>query len=320
MRTLDDVGFYTMTEKRVATSTCYTPVYRAEFIITDLCNFKCPYCRGIDCGGYLKYRDFAEQLGYVGVGTRGLKNIRFSGGEPTLHSDLGRFVELAKKHHCEHIAISTNGSADREVYNALLEAGVNDFSISLDACCSSFGEKMCGGIPGAWEKVIDNIKYLSKKTYVTLGMVFDDSTIETMPETVQFGHDLGVADIRVISSAQSDLTLSGLKSIDWNLLKDHPILKYRVMNTVEGRHVRGLTKMDSDKCPLVMDDVMICNGHHYACPIHMREHGEPIGKVGPGMWNEREIWWLKHNTQKDPICKHNCIECCVDFNNRWELY
>ena len=31
------------------------------------------------------------------------------------------------------------------MYDGLLAAGVNDFSVSLDACCASIGDRMTGG-------------------------------------------------------------------------------------------------------------------------------------------------------------------------------
>ena len=60
----------------------------------------------------------------------------------------------------KHIAISTNGYSDIQLYKELISLGVNDFSISLDACCSSVGDMMAGNIKGSWNKVIKNIKEL----------------------------------------------------------------------------------------------------------------------------------------------------------------
>ncbi len=314
MRKLEDIGFYTLDDRRAKTASVDTKVHRAEILITDKCNFKCPYCRGSDCGE-LSLGEMKKI--YDILMKRGVKNIRFSGGEPTLNKDLIPMVDYARYFGCERIAISTNGSADLGKYSQLMMYGVNDFSISLDACCSQFGEKMMGGIPGMWDKVVQNIRDLSKHTYVTVGCVFTPETISTMSEVVQFAHELGVADIRVISSAQSNETLSALRSIDWNLLKYYPILRYRVMNTVDGRHVRGLEIGDPVHCPLVLDDVAIARSMHYPCIIYMREKGDPIGKVGPGMWKERERWAKEHDCQSDPICKGNCLDVCIDYNKRF---
>ena len=44
---LDDIGFYTLTEDRVLQLGPRSPMWRTELIVTDRCNFKCPYCRGL---------------------------------------------------------------------------------------------------------------------------------------------------------------------------------------------------------------------------------------------------------------------------------
>ena len=168
---LEEIGFYTLSDKRVmnvAKNGVNTPLSRCELILTDKCNFKCPYCRKLrsDIQGTIPHENAKFIVdGWV---SHGLKNVRFSGGEPTLYKHLPSLVNLAKNGGTEHIAVSTNGSANPIVYEKLLRNGVNDFSISLDACCTSFGEKMSGGIKGSWEKVVNTIKTFSNKIYVLI--------------------------------------------------------------------------------------------------------------------------------------------------------
>jgi MoaA/NifB/PqqE/SkfB family radical SAM enzyme len=217
----------------------------------------------------------------------------------------------------EHIAISTNGSFSIEKYEELIHCGFNDFSISLDACCAATGDKMAGGIRGAWAKVVENIAAISKKTYVTVGIVLTDDNVEEMVETVEFAHGLGVADIRIISSAQSNAFLAAAALIPDVVLDAHPILKYRVNNIAAGRHVRGLCDGDSSRCGLVIDDIAAVGGYHFPCIIYLREGGKPIGKVGPEMRQERLEWFKKHCSYCDPICKKNCLDVCIDYNNKF---
>ena len=44
---LEEIGFYTLTDERAKQASITSPLWRAELIITDRCNFKCPYCRGL---------------------------------------------------------------------------------------------------------------------------------------------------------------------------------------------------------------------------------------------------------------------------------
>lgn len=311
---LEDIGFYTLSDARAKNASIDTPLWRCEVILTDRCNFKCPYCRGSDCTD-LPFGDAMELLRLWT--NEGLKNVRFSGGEPTLYHELPALVKYCSLMDVEHIAISTNGSSSKEKYLQLIAAGVNDFSISLDACCAEVGDEMSGGVKGSWEKVIENIKFLSKLTYVTVGMVFDEKNVHDCINSVLFADSLGVSDIRVIPSAQYNVALGILKDLPEKVLNKYPILKYRIDNLNNGdRPVRGLSIDDSHKCNLAIDDMAVMGMKHYPCIIHLREGGKPIGKVGPNMRQERKDWIESHNSYNDPICKKNCLDVCIHYNNR----
>jgi molybdenum cofactor biosynthesis enzyme MoaA len=315
MPSLDNIGFYTLTDDRLHP---HSNLERCEMIVTSFCNFQCPYCRGVesysrDCKGNLDYdtamfvlRDWMSH---------GLKNIRFSGGEPTLYPHIRSLVYMARKGGVRRIAISSNGSMPRTVYEGLLEAGVNDFSISLDACCAEKADLMSGRT-NVFQPVVDNIRWLASQTYTTVGIVLTKDTEDTVVDVVKFAHGLGVADIRIITAAQYNGALSKLEDIPQDILDAHPILKYRVNNLLSGRNVRGIASSDSNRCYLVKDDSVVAGNWHFPCVIHMREGGEPIGRVSENMQAEREVWSLTHNTHDDPICKGNCLDCLVDYNNR----
>lgn len=314
---LDDIGFYTLTDARVEQLSASSPMWRCEILLTDRCNFKCPYCRGFgnfacNCDGDLPVQKAVEYIGYWIKD--GLKNIRFSGGEPTLYDGLLDLVAYCKWNKVERIAVSTNGSADRELYDRLIDAGVNDFSISLDACCAQFGEKMAG-VNGQWERVVDNIKHVSEQTYVTVGMVVLPITLSTLADNIVFASSLGVDDIRIISAAQWGQVLDGLQDVPSDIIDKHPILKYRIQHYANGRNVRGITPSDSRACSLVIDDSVIAGDWHFPCVIYLREGGQPIGGVGHQMRAERIAWMENHDTHEDAICSENCLDVCIDYNN-----
>ncbi|GAI47555.1 unnamed protein product, partial [marine sediment metagenome] len=114
MKKLEEIGFYTLSDKRAKESSATSPMWRCEMILTEKCNFHCLYCRGLrkDCRGdmpllrakYILSQWLAEDL----------QNIRFSGGEPTLYPYLNDLVKMCDN--VKRIAISTNGSADFDVY------------------------------------------------------------------------------------------------------------------------------------------------------------------------------------------------------------
>ena len=313
---LDEIGFYTMCDERAKTSSKNTPLYRAELILTDKCNFSCPYCMKLkkEAQGTLPYKE-AKRILKLWV-KEGLKNVRFSGGEPTLYPNLKRLVTYCKKNNVEHIAISTNGSADLKYYKEIHARGVNDFSISLDSGCCSVGKKLTGGVEGAWEKVVKNIREISKFSYVTVGMVFTEDNIKTAVEDIKFADALGVADIRIISSAQYNQAIENLQELPKDLLDRHPILKYRVNNYIKGIPIRGMTSSNCNKCKLVLDDMAVAGKQHWPCIIYLRQHGDPIGEVSENMREEREKWYKEHDSLKDPICRRICLDTCVAYNDR----
>jgi len=310
---LESIGFYTMEDARARNTSEFSPLHRCELLLTSKCNFNCTYCRkrntpDIDLEKAKKVVDFwADQ---------GLKNIRFSGGEPTIWSDLVELVShTTKKESIKRVALSTNGSADKNLYKQLLESGVNDFSISLDSCCSSTADRMSG--VKKWDHVVKMIEYLSRFTYVTVGTVLLEENVDELQKTIEFAINLGARDIRIISAAQWN------RPLNWELSdlqkRQYPILAYRLNNIQSCRNVRGIKETDNHYCPLVLDDMAIEGDYHYPCIIYLRERGKPIGRIdgfGSEIRRERSEWYRSHNCFEDPICRNNCLDVCIDYNNK----
>lgn len=322
MSKLEEIGFYTLTDERAENISKTSQMMRCEIIINEHCNFKCEYCRGLDGRVFgdrkrkeLTLDEIKETID-LWCAAEPLKNIRFSGGEPTYHRNIVEVVEYAKSKGIDRIAISTNGSNKTDLYDRLIKAGCNDFSISLDAADPLTGDIMAGHIKGAWSKVVSNIRHISKFTYVTVGVVLTPDNVGNFIKIVEYADTLGVADIRVIPSAQWNQPIKELANISYEILDRHPILKYRVEKFIAGERVRGLLNSNTNSCPLVMDDSAVAGRDHYPCVIYMREQGRPIGRVGPNMRQERVDWFISTDTHDDAICKKNCLDACVDFNEK----
>lgn len=313
---LEEIGFYTLSDKRAMGASATSRLQRCELLLTSRCNFNCPYCRKV--GGKDISYELARSI-IIRWSLDGLKNIRLSGGEPTVYPNLVDLCNLARLLGAERIAISTNGSALQKLYDKLLKSGVNDFSISLDACCGEDGDFMAGGIKGSWDTVIKNIKWLAARTYTTVGVVLTKDNLGTLPKIVELADGLGVSDIRIIPSAQDGRTFKKI-NIPSKTLNKYPILKYRVNNFKRGRSVRGLTENDSPKCGLVLDDMAVCGNKHHPCIIYLRESGNAIGFIGNHTREQRKEWFLNHDTFNDPICRNNCLDVCVDYNNKFMKY
>ena len=323
---LEKIGFYTLTEERAKNSSVNSRMMRCELIILERCNFACPYCRGLKDYIYgdrpkkqLSLEEIKRNIDYWCI-NEPLENIRFSGGEPTLHPDIKEIISYAKSKGIKRIAISTNGSNKFELYKELIDLGVNDFSISLDADNAEDGDKMAGNVKGSWNKVVQNIEKISKLTYVTVGVVLNEMNIDSTIDTIVLANVLGVSDIRIISAAQYNKPIPGLNDVPQEIKDKYPILSYRINHFAEGVNVRGIVDTDSHKCGLMLDDSIIAGDFVYQCVIHMREGGRPVCPVGPDMRKKRQEFLEKFDTHTDPICKKNCLDVCVAFNNKYQSY
>lgn len=307
---LEDIGFYTLSDYRASQASVNSPLWRCELLVTNACNFNCPYCRHVGPEGHMSW-DEAQRVFDLWCDD-GLKNVRLSGGEPTLWPLLAMAVSYLRARGVERIAISTNGSAPQDLYGMLIDAGANDFSVSFDACCADDCSKMTGG-NDAWNAITSNIKYIASRTYVTAGVVLTEDNQDSVVEIVGAARECGVQDIRVIPAAQHAKVLDELPDV-----LAMPILEYRKRNLAEG--VRGLRESDCRRCRLVLDDMAVIGTNHYPCIIYAREGGQPIGGVGENMRAERLAWSLQHDCHADPICSGNCLDVCRDYNNTAHRY
>ncbi len=315
---LENIGFYTLSNKRAKNVSWESDLQRCELILTNRCNFKCLYCRGIknELCGDISLNEAKHIIDIMCEGN--IRNIRFSGGEPTLWKNLPELIQYVKTKKCiEHIAISTNGSASIKYYLKLYRLGVNDFSISLDACCA-MNANLMAGTDVNFAHISKVIRILSNFTYVTVGVVLDKHNENDLNSIINYATSLGVSDIRIIPSAQYN------QPLNINLKTDYRILSYRINNIKKGQHVRGLNEADCNKCHLVKDDIAVLHNEHFPCIIYMREQGKSIGNIDnktiSEIRNERKKWFDKTNTYLDPICRKNCLDVCVEYNNKVQHY
>jgi len=105
--------------------------------ITDRCNFRCLYC--LDPGAAfmpadrLLSDDELVRLARVCVGL-GVRKIRLTGGEPTLHPRLAGVIERLAALPIDDLAMTTNGSrCDAASLRAWRDAGLRRITFSLDA-------------------------------------------------------------------------------------------------------------------------------------------------------------------------------------------
>ncbi len=105
--------------------------------ITDRCNFRCVYCmepdvRFMEAGETLSVEELVR-VARVCVGL-GVEKIRLTGGEPTVHPELGRIIAGVSGLPVRDVALTTNGSLMDEGRLARWRAaGLQRVTVSIDS-------------------------------------------------------------------------------------------------------------------------------------------------------------------------------------------
>jgi GTP 3',8-cyclase len=108
--------------------------------ITDRCNFRCVYCMPEEGLQWLKSDrvltfDEIERLARLFV-HMGIRNLRLTGGEPTVRAglpDLVRRLKPLESEGLESLSLTTNGFRLAEMAGPLAEAGLTRINVSLDS-------------------------------------------------------------------------------------------------------------------------------------------------------------------------------------------
>ena len=106
--------------------------------LTDRCNLRCAYCmpaEGLDWlpSPGLLTDDEVVRLVRIGIELLGIREIRFTGGEPLLRRGLAGIVErTAALRPRPELSITTNGIGLSRTARALRDAGLDRVNVSLD--------------------------------------------------------------------------------------------------------------------------------------------------------------------------------------------
>ncbi len=106
--------------------------------LTDRCNLRCAYCMPAEGLAWLPREelltdDEVVRLIRIGVERLGIREIRFTGGEPLLRRGLVGIVERsARLRPRPEISITTNGIGLERQADALRRAGLDRVNVSLD--------------------------------------------------------------------------------------------------------------------------------------------------------------------------------------------
>lgn len=153
--------------------------------VTDRCNYLCTYCAPAS-GWPASKRDellsFEELYEVIRVMVwRGVRRVRFTGGEPLLRRDLPSLIaRVSALSGVQEIAITTNGHLLARQAERLFEAGVRRLNVSLDTFDEADFERVTRG--GSLSEVLAGIEAAQRVGFedIQLNAVLT-STIEQSP-------------------------------------------------------------------------------------------------------------------------------------------
>jgi GTP 3',8-cyclase len=106
--------------------------------VTDRCNFRCQYCMPAEGLPWLERAEilsFEEIARLVAIfASMGVRDVRLTGGEPLVRRDFPRLAAmLAEIDDVDEISVTTNGFLLERDAQALVEAGIDRFNVSVDS-------------------------------------------------------------------------------------------------------------------------------------------------------------------------------------------
>lgn len=189
---------------RVAKSalTKNSPLY-VQYYVTSRCNLRCEQCNVIYANADQEEATLDQAYAIAdNLADIGTSIVLLTGGEPFVRKDL---VQIAKRFHENgiHVRLQTNGIAKEYQIAELMEAGINDISISLDSLKPDLQDVVNGGLTrfdrgglkGSWERAINTIsvvnKYISDDGFASFGCVLAPRNLKHIEPIIKFATKIG---------------------------------------------------------------------------------------------------------------------------------
>ena len=172
-----------------------TPVY-VQFYVTARCNLTCQQCNIIYANSDVQecsldeIRRIADNFATIGVAM-----VLLTGGEPFARSDLHEIIQIFEARSI-HVRMQTNGLANTERIQQVIECGGRDISISLDSLFPERQDDINGGFSKTWNSAIRAIGDFSRslppeKSFASLGCVMQRENLEDIENVIKFGTQIG---------------------------------------------------------------------------------------------------------------------------------
>jgi MoaA/NifB/PqqE/SkfB family radical SAM enzyme len=188
-----------------------------SYEVTFSCNCNCRHC---DLGGLVKDEKQITPEEYGDL-TRRLKPLaaQISGGEPLLRKDIAAIVKAIKQAGPEYVILVTNGALLNESnYLQLREAGVHQFSVSLDFPDERHDEFRRR--PGLYKRLEQSLPRLAKLGFrdIILNTAITSANVrEILPLTekaTEWGVDISYSAYTALRTGNKDYCLNNGEDLE----------------------------------------------------------------------------------------------------------
>jgi radical SAM protein with 4Fe4S-binding SPASM domain len=198
--------------------------YRMDLAVTYRCNNDCSHCYNA------RSRKFPEKSTkdwyriIDKLWNLGIPHIVFTGGEPTLRSDLPDLIAYAEKKG-QITGINTNGRklSDKFFLQSLIDSGLDHIQITLESSDPNIHDLMVNR-KGAWAETINGIQNaVAAHVYMMTNTTMLATNVSTIPSTLDLLAELNVPTVglnALIYSGKGENVGTGLEEKELSFLLD----------------------------------------------------------------------------------------------------
>lgn len=314
--------------------------------LTAGCNLACQHCwltptfqRNGGTGGHLDFDLFKLAL-EEGV-PLGLRNVKLTGGEPLLHPDFVRMIDLLHEKNLG-VRIETNGTLmTQELAQYLKEKSTLRFiSVSLDGSSPEVHDPF-RGVKGSFENACNGIRYLVGAGYrPQIIMSLHSGNVDQIEALVRLAETLGAGSVKfnlIQPSGRGETMLGRGQILDIKRLLDIGTwVEYNLQKTTNielfyswpmaFHTLRRLKNHGGDSCGINNILGILANGQMAMCGIGVEVPELCYGTLGKEqvgeVWRSNPVLAALRNNfadQLEGICKdcifnQKCLGNCIAEN------
>jgi len=170
---------------------CLSAPSKVYVELTRKCNLSCKYCYNKSHVSFLEELDKGKIFSTLEeLEKAGVFEIRFTGGEPTIHKDFFEILNYAKNLGF-FISLGTNGIWNQEILEKIKNSGIRIIILSLDGP-KDYNDSMRGA--GTFDKVVSTLKQLreNKDLVLKINCVLTKQNKKYLEDLVKIVVSLGI--------------------------------------------------------------------------------------------------------------------------------